>query len=1034
MSLSTDLISQFVKNTKDSDKSSKEVTTYGTVNIKNVDGETKTYVTLDGSDIPIEVNELQRTVTVSNNDRVSVSIKNHSVCITGNIKDHSVTITGNNATIQQFEILVADKVSTEQLIAEQGRIGKLETDYLNVSKQLTTNSAKVAELEATDLEVTNRLTAAEGDIASLKVDKLDAKNASITYATIKNLEAAQAEIHNLQGDYGEFSQLTAERLDAVEADIDSINAGTITAEEAELIKANIKDLNAEVAEIDTLIFGSASGDVIQSSFANAVIAQLGDAQIKSAMIESVSASKIAAGDIVTNNVRVRSEDGSLLISDETMQISDGNRVRVQIGKDASGDYSINIWDQNGSLMFSKGGITDSAIKDAIIRNDMVSDTANIAAHKLDIDSLFEEINGSEKTIKSTRVHLDEKNQSLEVAFKEMDTTVTDLEDAVSTQGTQISAIQGQITSKVWQQDINAATSTLSTQYSTLSQDLSGFRTTVSETYATKVDIDNIHVDGRNLLLNTAGNEPIVMRNGANVSRSAAITNVTNVDGTMTISGKTSTAEVYYRFMNPSESTNELYGLIPGSSYTFSGKVKVSTTSGTMLYLSARVQYNKPGSGWYGGINKEIIAADTDEWVDFAATFTLDKADTGCYLSFQLYYEGSWEGNFTVKDLKLERGDKATEWLPAPEDCPTSSQVQSAIRQTADGITSTVSQQYATKQEFKDLSISGRNLIPGTSDTVEYVHKRSDGPTGTYVDTWTAKTTFIPTEREYIISFDAKADVDQTINCYFYSPNTTTSSLSSTGHSSAGADGACVVSIATEWARYWVKWTQTVPDAAKSIIVGRNHNDTNVYIRAVKFEVGNKATAWSPALEDMATVQDAEKAHSAASNAQTTADNAETLIKQLSDSISMLVTDGNGTSLMTQTENGWTFSTADIQTNVSNVAQNLNTLTNELGSTSNAVNVLKQAVADLGEIAEYVKIGTYEGEPCIELGEGDSEFKMRITNTQIMFMEGSNIVAYISNQSLHIKKAVVEEELQQGGFVWKVRSNGNMGLIWKGVSS
>ena len=113
---------------------------------------------------------------------------------------------------------------------------------------------------------------------------------------------------------------------------------------------------------------------------------------------------------------------------------------------------------------------------------------------------------------------------------------------------------------------------------------------------------------------------------------------------------------------------------------------------------------------------------------------------------------------------------------------------------------------------------------------------------------------------------------------------------------------------------------------------------------------------------------------------------------------------------------------------------LNNLTDDLGSTSSAVNVLKQAVADLGEIAEYVKIGTYESEPCIELGESDSEFKMRITNTRILFMEGSNIVAHISNQSLHIKKAVIEEELQQGGFVWKVRSNGNMGLVWKGVSS
>lgn len=93
-----------------------------------------------------------------------------------------------------------------------------------------------------------------------------------------------------------------------------------------------------------------------------------------------------------------------------------------------------------------------------------------------------------------------------------------------------------------------------------------------------------------------------------------------------------------------------------------------------------------------------------------------------------------------------------------------------------------------------------------------------------------------------------------------------------------------------------------------------------------------------------------------------------------------------------------------------------------------------SLADLGAIGEYVKIGTYEGEPCIELGETDSDFKLLITNTRMLFMEGTNVIAHISNQSLHIKKAVIEEELQQGGFIWKIRANGNLGLMWKGVSS
>lgn len=188
-------------------------------------------------------------------------------------------------------------------------------------------------------------------------------------------------------------------------------------------------------------------------------------------------------------------------------------------------------------------------------------------------------------------------------------------------------------------------------------------------------------------------------------------------------------------------------------------------------------------------------------------------------------------------------------------------------------------------------------------------------------------------------------------------------------------------------------------------------------------------------EALATLkEDVTHAQNSADSAQQTADDAESLIKQLSDSVSTLVTDGNGTSLMVQTDDGWTFSTSDLQTTVNAVSEGLDALVTEIGSTNSTIDILQQAVDDLGILTDYITIGTYEDEPCIELGESDSDFKLRITNTRILFMEGSDMPAYFTNQSMHIKKAVIEEELQQGGFVWKVRTNGNMGLVWKGVSS
>ena len=86
------------------------------------------------------------------------------------------------------------------------------------------------------------------------------------------------------------------------------------------------------------------------------------------------------------------------------------------------------------------------------------------------------------------------------------------------------------------------------------------------------------------------------------------------------------------------------------------------------------------------------------------------------------------------------------------------------------------------------------------------------------------------------------------------------------------------------------------------------------------------------------------------------------------------------------------------------------------------------------MADYVIITTYNGQPCIELGEGENNFKLRITNTQIQFADGTTIPAYLNNEKLYIEKAEVKNELQFGGFAWRIRSNGNVGLMWKGVNS
>lgn len=357
---------------------------------------------------------------------------------------------------------------------------------------------------------------------SITAEQIEAIKAEIMSAVIKDLSAEFATIEQLNT----LNATVEGKLDAKDLEAEVGKFGYISADDA-----TFKEMQSDIGKIDTLIFGSAGGTSIQTEFSNSVIAQLGDAQIKSAMIEDMSVDKLKAGTMYTDDITIASKSGNTILSDNTLQFSDDTRVRIQIGKDASGDYSISLWDEDGNLMLSKGGITDAAIKEAIIRNDMISDDANIDAGKLDIDSLFTEINGSSNTIKSTKIYLDDKKQTLDVSFKEMSTTVEDLESTQKSQGTDISVIQGQIESKIWEQDIENVKVTNS---------VNGTTPLALENSADGKVID-FSMSGKTTQRTTSGKN--LLKNSATSVTENGVTFTVNADGSITVVG-TATSDTY----------------------------------------------------------------------------------------------------------------------------------------------------------------------------------------------------------------------------------------------------------------------------------------------------------------------------------------------------------------------------------------------------------------------------------------------------------------------------------------------------------
>lgn len=307
------------------------------------------------------------------------------------------------------------------------------------------------------------------------INKAVIENADITSANIESLKAHQAYI----------DQLKANKIETITANIVNLTASKATINEANIAKlqadyAQIGVLNADVADIKTLMFGSATGKSLTTEFANAVVSVIGNAQIKSAMIDSIAADKITSGKIYTNLVEILSESGNLDIADNTIQIKDDNKVaRVQIGKDANSDYNMYVWDKAGNLMFDALGLTEKGVTRKVVRDDVVQDDANINASKLDIETLFNVINNdSTHTLKSNKIYLDNEKQTLNVIMQ----AITSGAGKDYTQwGGMMKVASDFIANKLWWTE-NVDNESIKTKFSTVNQKLDSYEITLSDLY------------------------------------------------------------------------------------------------------------------------------------------------------------------------------------------------------------------------------------------------------------------------------------------------------------------------------------------------------------------------------------------------------------------------------------------------------------------------------------------------------------------------------------------------------------------------
>lgn len=585
MELSNNLISQFAKLNSKTNSTSGELV-YGTTVMQG----SKLFVNIDGSDT---ITPVVTTSDVKPGERVTVMIKDHSATIMGNITNPSAGTEEMGkvldeydtiiAKIGNFELVVADKVSTEQLEAE-----------LAIIDNALIGKATIAELNAV-----------KATIKDLDVSKLEADIANINQAIINKADITD--------------------LDAIHADIDL--------------------LEADVANINTLIGGHLTMDNIQSLVLTSSKVTVDNAFIKDAMIDRISASKINSGIINTNNVTIQSDDGSMLLKGTLQQFKDSaGNVRIQLGKDAKGDFTFVLYGADGKgQILNQNGITASAISDGLIVNSMVSDNANISGEKLDINSVVTEINNGTKTIKSSKILLDEKNQTFDVAFNALSNTV-----------------------------------------------------------------DNIQVGGRNYLRNSDFRDGKtywkMSHNGTleiatdDIASNCPFRNGKVAKITKTV-GNTSA------YMN--QSSTDLFELEIGATYTFSG----------FIYGETDIPVGTLRVGKYDLIDGELAntsltqVKEREQWTHFEHTFTATHTIVRMIVGIgNASASGETSYNVYAAGLKLEKGNKATDWTIAPED------IDSAINSVDEKVTSQSTQLTVAQGQIQSL-ISNTTITKENGQTV-----------------------------------------------------------------------------------------------------------------------------------------------------------------------------------------------------------------------------------------------------------------------------------------------------------------------------
>lgn len=659
-------------------------------------------VKIDGSE---SLTPVSTVINVEDGERVTVIIENHKAMITGNLSSPAA----RTKEVEGLKEVVADKVNTAQLKAIKAEVGEISGDVANfketTTEKLTAQDAKIKKIDGDVASfketTTEKFKANEASIEDLKTGKLSAKDADLKYANIDFSNIGKTAMEYFYAQSGLIKDVTigdatiTGELVGVTISGDLIKGNTIVAEKLVIkgsdglyYKLNTDGMTVEKEQTD---YNSLNGQVIRAKSITATKIDVEDLVAFGATIGGfkIGQDSIYSGvkESVGNTTRgiYMDNDGQFVFGDASQYVK---FYRVSEGKYKLAIAVEDLFIGSKSVVESIEDVKKTADNAASVASSASSaaSTANSTANAAKSTA-----EGASKTASDAKSTADSASQVASNASSVAGTAKTTADNASkaaseanSTASTaKTTADQAKSTADTATKNLTALTAQVTEAETTIKKNKEEIELRAKKTEVTEA-IDNIDIGGRNLAKNTA---TLPIGNGTwdtgtwRYSGTGSISNVDINDSPIPsitkgilVTRKDNTSQIGF-------CQDDFAGLRSGETYTVSAWVKCTENAKVKLQTHWSNKDDVSGVG-------DPVAVEANKWT----RITLTKSPTKDCLQSIAYiylYIGSSNCEMYVCGIKLEKGNKATDWSPAPEDYYTKTETDASIQVLSDKISQQV---------------------------------------------------------------------------------------------------------------------------------------------------------------------------------------------------------------------------------------------------------------------------------------------------------------------------------------------------------